>query len=80
MGERNKNPNRNREPLTVDTEVTGTHATGNFLAPPDVSMAEVGERIRKTGLIWADQDDHAKEDMTHHDSGPMTHHKADTRP
>jgi hypothetical protein len=80
VGEREKNPDRNREPLTIDTSMTGTHATGNYLGPPDAGMAEVAERIRKTGLIWADQDDHAKEAMTREGSGPQTHHKSDTRP
>lgn len=79
MGKKQKQ-HRNQEPITIDTDITGTHGTGNFLGPPDAPLAEIAERVRQTGLIWADQDDHAKEGMTNRDSGPATHNKAETRP
>ena len=69
MGNRPKNPNRNQEPIAIETTITG-HATGNYNTPPDVSMAELAERVRKTGLIYADQDDHGKEEKMNRDSGP----------
>ncbi len=51
---------RNREPVAIDTTVTGNHPSGNTLTP-EMSVEERTERIGETGLIWIDQEDHAKQ-------------------
>lgn len=54
---------RNREPKSIDTTLTGNHPTGNYRNEP-MSIAEQAPRIEATGLLWIEQDDQAKQGMT----------------
>jgi hypothetical protein len=53
---------RNREPKSIDTTLTGNHPTGNYRNEP-ISIAEQAPRIEATGVIWIEQDDQAKQGM-----------------
>lgn len=51
---------RNREPLTIDTTLTGNHPRGNYQSGP-VDFAQLDQRIRQDGLLWIEQEDQAKQ-------------------
>lgn len=54
---------RNKEPQTIDTTLTGNHPSGNYLTPT-ADVDALAPRIEATGLIWIEKEDEAKQGMT----------------
>lgn len=53
---------RNQEPQTIDTTVTGNHPTGNSLTPP-ADIDTIAPRMEATGLVWIEREDLRKQGM-----------------
>lgn len=54
---------RNQEPQTISTTLTGNHPTGNHLTPK-ADVDALAPRIEATGLVWIEKEDMRKQGMT----------------
>jgi len=51
-----------REPVSIDTTVTGNHGAGNYLTPP-AGVSEIGPQVRDESRIWIEREDQPKQGM-----------------
>jgi hypothetical protein len=53
---------RNQEPETIDTTLTGNHPRGNYMTPQQPAT-ELLPRVEATGLVWIEREDLRKQGM-----------------